>query len=101
MPCMSYGDEDSVRERTLSLQNKFLKAALCAAMKVIELHSSVDVIDYKEGGFSKRRLLRWWENHKREDKERKEREELEKNRNKLKKSALEKLTPEERSALGL
>lgn len=61
----------------------------------------LDAVDWKEVGVTRKWLEGWWEEHKREDRERKREEEAESRRLKLVEQALGKLSVKERRALGL
>jgi hypothetical protein len=98
--------EDLHRERN----NRYrIEAMLCAALTFLESKKQFDAFlkatDWKEAGISRKRLLRWWEEHQEQDRlrrirEAKERKEQEK-KDRLKLRAYEKLTPAEREALNL
>ena len=109
MPCRSDGYEISESEsHQISSEElkkiDFLEAALCATIREFEAHDlSLDYIDYKEAGITKKQLVDWFRQHKKKDDERIKNEA--KKLAKLKKSAEEKakklLTAEERKILGL
>jgi hypothetical protein len=98
-------------------KKKQLEAMFCAVLTVLEgntdrFQALLDSIDWVEAGVTKDQLVGWWEDHKREDAERRAKEqevedrrrakkEAKENKERLKKAALEKLTPEERKALGI
>jgi hypothetical protein len=78
MPCNESGGHDHLYQEI-----SFLSAALCALLRSTEtafpsadrFAAALDeVIDWREAGIEKDRLLAWWEDHKRRDLERRERE---------------------------
>ena len=100
MPCMDYRDEPSViiRENTDKIDN--LTQLLCGVMRQldtrgIKLHFGKDVAGLKT----------WWKNHQEQDRRRIEAEQQAANekrdRKRIRKQALNKLSDEERKALGL
>jgi hypothetical protein len=58
-------------------------------------------VDWAEAGVSRKAVEAWWKGHKREDAKRRKAEAEKKRKEELKAAALSKLTPEERSALGV
>lgn len=96
MPCTDGGPSHQQIQDEINI-----KAAFCGAMMVLDRMGLVDEIDFAESGITKKWLEAWWDNHKREDKERNERELREKKREQDKKQALSKLSPDELIALGL
>ena len=114
MPCRDYYDDHpeqyfkDVTEPALKKRISFAESALCAALTTIETiltkqgsgdfgyRDAYDAIDYKEAGITEKELREWHKNHKKLDKMHREDEQR-----KLKASALAKLTPEEKKALGL
>lgn len=98
MPCRDYEDDRNWVDNDLREQNNKLARISCNALTAFSkanpeelakfLHSNVEA-DY------------WWENHQAADKANNERIAEEKRKNKVKKAALAKLTPEEKKALGL
>lgn len=96
-----------------------LEAVLCGLFTVLEdastaagaplsanhMADALGRVDWTEAGVNRKQAVDWWKSHKAADKARHEREarikaELERQA-KLKASALNKLTPEERLALGI
>lgn len=84
------------------------EAALCGIFTVLEASASGQSLDYllgyvdwKEAGVQRRVVETWWRKHKAEDDARRRREAREKSKEELKATALSKLTPEERSVLGI
>lgn len=70
-----------------------LEAMLCGLCSAIEKHGAlrfVDQVDWKEAGVTQKKFYSWWKAHKEEDRKRR-----------LKETALNKLTYEEKKALGL
>ena len=114
MPCRDFYDDHpqqyfkDVTEPALKKQISFAESALCAALGTIEkmlikqgsgdfgYRDVYEAIDYKEAGITEVDLRTWHKNHKKLDKKHREEE-----KRKLKASALAKLTPEEREALGV
>lgn len=98
MPCSSDGYPDSRDTELRRLRD--VEAMLCAVMSVTP-GTVIDKIDYKEAGVSKSTLIRWWEEHRRKDDERRSRERAREAQRKAKADALAKLSPAERKVLGL
>ncbi len=107
MPCRDWDDSRVVYQE---VDNPKLSAALCGILGVMEADPALkgkdymfllDRIDWREQGITKAWLLKWWENHKEEDKARRKREAEKKAQKALKEKTLAKLTPQERKALGL
>lgn len=117
MPCRDYYDDHpdqyfkDVTEPALKARIAFAESALCQSLAAIEgMHQVLisvgvvssrlhpfDGIDFDAAGITKESLIEWWKNHKERDASI-----VEANRiAKLKKSALQKLTADERTALGL
>jgi len=114
MPCRDFYDDHpqqyfkDITEPALKKQISFAESALCATLataeKLLEKLGTGDfgyrdiyeAIDYKESGITEKELREWHKNHKKLDKMHREDEQR-----KLKATALAKLTPEEKKALGL
>lgn len=114
MPCRDYYDDHpeqyfkEVTEPALKKQISFAESALCAALKTIEgmlvkqgsgdfgYRDVYEAIDYKEAGITEPQLREWHTTHQKLDKKHREQEQK-----RLKASALAKLTPEEKKALGV
>lgn len=122
MPCRYDGpevDHYAEYQKTHAQHEKVIKtmtAMLCGVLTSLEVDGGFDRIvtgcDYKEMGVTKKELLDWWHEHQEEDKARKKREEDTRIRKaaadrearrleKVRLSALDKLSPEERRALGI
>lgn len=108
MPCRDFEDDRNVLTNGERKELKMLEAAMCGILTVLENHAAVPPIDevfafvdWKEAGVSRAELERWWYVHKAADAVRRAREEAERVKAELKKSALDKLTDEEKQALGL
>lgn len=115
MPCRDYYDDHPEQyfkdhgEAALKKQISFAESALCQALAVIEhldlqietvspkVGSFYDWINFKEAGITKADLVKWHKEHKKLDAKHREEEELKR----LKVTALAKLTPAERQALGI
>jgi hypothetical protein len=104
MPCRTeetYEERAERRRKTVDVPIAFL----CGLLTVLENEDVVDLwlreIDWKEAGITKKEALEWWKEHKAEDELRRKREAKERKENELRISAMSKLTPEERQALGL
>lgn len=114
MPCYDAGPSYPPRPKTYhGLTADQLEAALCAVFSTIETVDFeglkvADVLnnaDWKEAGVTRAAVAKWWKDHKAADKARRESEERKRaeadRQAMLKASALGKLTPAERAALGL
>jgi hypothetical protein len=104
MPC--YDDRDNIRYvETEKEHDGKMAARLCAVFTVLEakgtLMQTLKEASWPEAGVTAKGTLRWWEDHKRLDLERKRREREDRERYRDKQNALKKLTPAERKALGL
>jgi hypothetical protein len=105
MPCRDYYDDHPdayYRDVTLpglKAQISFAESALCAALRAMEKEFGNDFynkIDYTFAGITKPQLKSWHKTHKELDAKHREAARLDE----LKKTALDKLTPEEKVALG-
>lgn len=78
---------------------------LCAVLSVLDGEGTLaDVlvrIDWEEAGIRRSELESWWDAHKEADRKRRETEAFNKRRDALRQSAITKMTPDERRALGL
>ena len=119
MPCRDYEPTTTEYERAVSdlRKNKtFLSAALCASLRALEdvvsklesptenNASSLDIykyIDFEEAGITRLELMTWHVQHKEQDRLRRIQEEKKREADALRKSALSKLTKEERAILGI
>lgn len=95
MPCMDNGYESDNRNYHKDKLDEVTRH-LCRIMRLSDAGHSMSIIVAGSRG-----LRDWWKQHQEEDRMRLEREEEEKTQKALKKRALEKLTPNERKALGL
>lgn len=75
-------------------------AMLCEICGSLDEDQTAKVI-YDGRNPEARKLADWWDSHQKDDAARKQREEEKKAKDDIKSRALEKLTPEERNALGL
>ena len=119
MPCRDYYDDHpekyfkDVTEPALKKQIAFAESALCQTLADFErvltaLHEAhpdiyelspkpLDHINYTGAGITRKELERWWKQHKKLDAKHREAERLKK----IRETALNKLTEEERKALGI
>lgn len=89
MPCR----DDYPPGPTIHDQKVELEKMLCRACKLLDANE-VDYSMYLD-------LSEWWYKHQEEDRKRIEAKKAEREKKKIRKAALEKLTPAERKALGL
>ena len=109
MPCRDYYDDhpgayyaDTIKG--LQKQVSFAESALCAALRTIEGDYGIDpadVIDCKDAGIKTKELSDWFKAHKELDAKHRAQEAEKKRVAELKKSALSKLTAEEKKVLGV
>jgi hypothetical protein len=103
MPCFDYGGSnrswDAGEIEALTRKINRLEAMLCAVISVSP--DIIDRIDENESGIKKAMLKVWWKDHQAEDERRRKREREAAERERIRKSALNKLTPAERKLLGL
>lgn len=123
MPCRDFYDDypeayygpkiQSKDEEIEKLKKKvsFAESALCLALNTLEQvllgvrkdfddeikTNPFDVMDMEEAGITRKDLEKWWKKHKKLDEKHRAKEKKEQ----LRKQALDKLTTEERKALGL
>ena len=115
MPCRDYYDDHpqayfkDVTEPALKKQIAFAESALCQTLAALEHVDTLvetvspkkgdfyDWINFKEAGITKKQLVNWHKEHKMLDAQHREQERMQD----LKKSALAKLTDEEKKALGI
>ena len=115
MPCRDWTATEVVSGEYLSKlthRATIAEAGLCAILTVMEKNMTektmtqyIDSIDWKEAGISKESFLLWWKEHKAEDAKRRKAEakraSKEKKKEKLRETALSKLTDEEKKILGI
>jgi hypothetical protein len=118
MPCRDFYDDnpsayyaDTVKG--LQKQVSFSESALCQTLaafqklintnvfEILKDTTPLDYIDYKEAGITRDELDKWWSEHKRKDEESRKKEAEEKDRKRLRRHALAKLSQEERKVLGI
>jgi len=107
MPCNDGGmfrsDEDQARGLITTARD--FEAVLCGILSAMittdEVKYWLNEVDWKEVGVSRKRVEKWWKEHQKEDAERRKREEALQAKLAARESALAKLTPAERHALGL
>ncbi len=115
MPCRDYYDDHpeqyfkEVTEPALKKQIAFAESALCQTLAALQhVDSLVETlkpkqgdfynwINFAEAGITKAQLIKWHKNHKILDQKHREAERLKK----VRETALNKLTDEERKALGV
>jgi hypothetical protein len=113
MPCRDFYDDHpeayikDIEVPALKKQISFAESALCQTLAALENvvmekpGSFYDYIDFKEAGITKAALVEWHTEHKALDEQHRAEAKAKKEKAALKKSALAKLTPEERNALGV
>ena len=107
MPCYDAGYTAKELRGFDQEKIKFLESCLCAVLTSIGKQQSnierklLKDIDWEEAGISEADLIRWWRDHQYADSCRKELEKKKQRQNELKTSGINKLTAEEREALGL
>lgn len=104
MPCFDPGAEaEYVAARSREAQK--VEAMLCALMALLEdngnLGSVLAIANWHEAGVTRKEAERWWADHKVQDAQRLAAEADYSRLEQARKSALEKLTPAEKIALGL
>lgn len=103
MPCRTEEPWESSQRATALIAN--LGAALCAVLSVVEANGEIEellqAVDYKEAGIPEGFIREWWAKHQEEDRIRKEREASAAKRERIRKRALDKLSKEEKAALGI
>jgi hypothetical protein len=106
MPCRDGGPSDyEISCNHASVIDKWEKRA-CALLGFLEGHGEllktfIEQTDWKEAGTEPAELLQWWRSHQRKDIRRKREEKVAREKEKLRRDALKKLSKEEREALGL
>lgn len=105
MPCRDWTVEDEWRAKDAA-EKALLRASLCAVLSALErqgdLYENVlSFIDWRESGVTEKEFRSWWKEHKREDAERRKRQREADRKERLRKSALSKLTDEEKKILGI
>lgn len=108
MPCRDDGWDTPRREERHGMTIGAFEATLCGLFTVLERNfteSSLEIVltmvDWAKVGVKRKTVEIWWKKHKAEDEERRAREEAARRKEELKASALAKLTPEEKVALGI
>lgn len=110
MPCTDGGYPADRREDPLIREQlRRAEARVCAVFSCLEARGLMDEviknINWQEAGLTQQSTLRWWEQHKEQDRRRrkaeKEQAEHAAREKRLAAIGLAKLTPEERKALGL
>jgi len=102
MPCTDGGVPYPPSEEEILARK--VPAMLCAVWSSLTPHQQSNAlakIDWNEAGVTMKEFTRWWKLHSDEDKRRRAREAEAQRRERLRDKALEKLTPEERRALGV
>lgn len=108
MPCTDGGPSPSEEARFERQRADWFKATLCGIFTHLEaqpieglLNDLLDNLDYEEMGVTREEVQAWWHKHKLADKRRRAEEARKKRAEEARKRGLEKLTTEERQALGL
>ena len=105
MPCRDGRDEDYGQYDRYQKQVNTLEAMLCSTMRFLADQSAMDKFltqhDDTESGVKKLEIAQWWTKHQQEDAARREQERANLEKQNLRKTALGKLSAEERRALGL
>jgi hypothetical protein len=101
MPC-SDGRENT---HTVYVESGNQTKRLCAVFTVLmnagTLETTLDKVDWKEAGVSRRSTEEWWVRHQAEDRQRKARERAQKQADAERKAVLQSLTPLQKKVLGL
>lgn len=103
MPCYDHRDDNhtsNYREELLSKERKFLEAIACMLMKHVS-DGQLTKQDFKNAGVTREAVDAWWNKHRAADAERIAREKEAARIEKIRISAINKLTKDEREALGL
>src|SRR5690242_13382594 len=112
MPCRDdpadYRTRNDYNEQVLRQVRRDFEAALCAVFRVLDtndypmsLGELLGYVDWQEAGVSRAWVEGWWASHKEQDRLRKLQEAARQRKEEARQSALAKLTPEEKQALGL
>lgn len=101
MPCYD-GRENT---HTVYVESRNQTKRLCAVFSVLQqdgtLETTLDKVNWTEAGVSRRSTEAWWVRHQEEDLVRRRREAAERDRAARRKAVLNKLSPEERTILGV
>ena len=100
MPCSDGGPTHEQLQKARR-EAEVAKAGLCMMLSIYGIPTISHADAYKESGISRVELMRWWGQHQKEDERRRKREAEQKKKRELQKLALNKLSPEEKKALGL
>jgi hypothetical protein len=104
MPCRDPDWDIPEVTKSFGMDIHDFEAVLCGMLTVLEKEErmfSLDDVDWSEVGVSRKMVETWWEGHKREDERRRKKEAAEKRKAELRAAALNKLTNEEKEALGI
>jgi len=104
MPCNSdYPTEtDIYQSKIVACYNSLASPALCMFLSKYGVPSEKEMPKlYANAGITEKQLARWWKHHKKEDADRRKRIASTRRKEKLRKSALAKLSASERKALGV
>lgn len=112
MPCLTWPDDWNRPKRKTQIDTVAeFKAVLCGILTAAkqkaertgyaEVEALLDEVDWKEAGVKRVHVEKWWEAHQKEDEARRKREAEKREKDRLRQSAIKKLTDEERKALGL
>jgi hypothetical protein len=93
----SYQDIEAAED-----ERRLAVAALCGILSSVpDPKSILKKVDWEEAGISMWGVLNWWHGHQKKDRQRRKAEQEQKEKDELRKTALSKLTKQERKALGL
>jgi hypothetical protein len=104
MPCVTEElphERASRHRKEVEIPTGFLCGLLTALEKEDVLNLWLHEIDWKEVGITKKEAMKWWEYHKKEDRNRRAAENEAAEREKIKATALSKLTLAEKKTLGI
>ncbi len=89
------------RKEVLDHRTPAMLCAILCAIPSDDLSKIIDCVDKEGSGVNPGEILEWWSMHRAEDAKRRLAEQESEERDKLRRAALEKLTPAEREAFGM
>ena len=107
MPCYDGGpggDDRRLISKADHIRLKKTEAILCgifSTMNPSQLQDLFEKVDWEEVGTTQKWAKKWWIEHQKEDEERRKRQAAKLKAERLKKKALSKLTPREKTLLGI
>lgn len=106
MPCTDGGPSRVYNSYPSGLSLEEIEAMLCAALRFIGNNHTyfmrpTELLDHQEAGVSPDNMNLWWDEHLEKDRKGRAAEAEARRINNLRRDALEKLSPEERKALGI